>query len=417
MKKTLLQQIFNVLFYIAFAFSWYMTSVCTFSPFDDYSTLLNFLLYAVLFLLGFFHYISYKYNSARTLSTILIIAFGIISVVFALLNGTLLTTGKAYVSDIFHLFHLAVAFALLLGFHLVACGKFDGEIKVHEFNVKMEDGRYEKVTVKEKIPDTTNQIDAKTIIKKLFKAILILFLVLVLGFVGLMILFAVDSERDYKEELKDLPTEIVSQEYFAEFDSSEYIRLDWDSLYIEKDNCYYNNDGEYIVISLPTRMISETGKADYDTYWQLGNNKNFITKLVDEDWGNYTRAYYMHKDCVLPDENNKIIKVTTRHNEEFKFTEKQIDYIKGLIKNFDNNLISKPKNEFLNENDFLDDYDLVFYFEGFDDIRLTCCSIVKDKSGQWYLYNDYYYFYEEVRFYDLEKLPQDICDTINESLK
>lgn len=420
MKKTLLQHVFNILFYIAVAFSWYMASVCTFSFFDDYSTLLNFLLYAVLFLSGFFHYISFRYNSARTFSTILIVAFGIISTVFYLSNSTLFTTGKAYETDIFHLFHLAVAIALLLGFHLVACGKFNGEIRIHEFNIKMEDGRYEKVTIKEKIPNKSNQIDVKTITKKLLKLILVLFLVFVLLVISFMILCVVDSERNYKEEVSALPTKIVSQEYFAEFDSSDYIRLDWDSLYIEKDNCYYNNDGEYIVISEPTRMISETGKVERNTYWQLGNNKNFITKLVDEDWGDYTRAYYMHKDCVFPNENNKIIKVTTRHNDEFKFTKKQIDYIKNLIKNFDNDLITKPENEFLKENSFLlDDCDLVFCFEDFDDIRLTCCSVVKDKNGQWYLYNDYYHdeYDKEFIFNDLEKLPQDICDTINESLK
>ena len=419
MKKTLLQKISNILFYITFIFSWYMASICNFSPFDDCSTLLNFLLYAVLFLSGFFHHISYKYNSARNLSTTLIIAFGIISTVFYLINSTLFTTGKAYETDIFHLFQLAVSFALLLGFHLIACGKFDGEIRIHEFDVKMEDDRYEKVTIKEKIPNKSNQIDAKTIIKKLLKAILILFLVFVLLVISFMILCVVDSERDYKEEVNALPAEIVSQEYFAEFDSSDYIRLDWDSLDIEKDHCYYNNDGVYIVISEPTRMISESGEANHNTYWQLGNNKNFITKLVDEDWGNYTRAYYMHKDCVFPNENNKIIKVTTRHNKEFKFTEKQIDYIKNLIKNFDDDLITKPENEFLNENGFLDDYDLVFCFEGFDDIRLTCCSVVRDRNGQWYLYNDYYHdrYDQEVIFNDLEKLPQDICDAINESLK
>lgn len=419
MKKTLLQQIFNVLFYIAFAFSWYMTSVCTFSPFDDYSTLLNFLLYAVLFLLGFFHYISYKYNSARTLSTILIIAFGIISVVFALLNGTLLTTGKAYVSDIFHLFHLAVAFALLLGFHLVACGKFDGEIKVHEFNVKMEDGRYEKVTVKEKIPNSANQIDVKTIIKKLLISFFVLFLVFVLSVIGFIIICIVDSERDFKEEVKSLPTELVSQEYFDEFNAGDYERLEWDSLTIERKQCYYNNDVEYVIVSEPTRMISESGEANHNTYWQMGDNKNVIMNLVDEDFGNYTRAYYINKNCVFPNEDDKIVKVVTYSDKELKFSEKQVEYIENLIKNFDNDLIEKDKIDWIDERGYLDDYELVFCFEGFDDIRLTCCSIVKDNNGQWYLCNDAtnHFYYEEVIFCDLEKLPKDICDTINESLK
>lgn len=418
MKKTLLQQIFNVLFYIAFAFSWYMASICAFSPWEDCSTLLNFLLYAVLFLLGFFHYISFKYNSARTLSSILIIAFGIISVVFYLLNSTLFTTGKAYETDIFYLFHLVVTFALLLGFHLVACGNFDGEIKVHEFNIKMEDGRYEKVTVKERIPNTTNQIDAKTVIKKLLKTILILLIVFVICIFGFVI-FLMFDDGDFKEEVKSLPTELVSKEYFDEFNADDYVRLEWDSLTIEKEQCYYNNDVEYIVISEPTRMISESGEANYNTYWQMGDNKNFITKLVDEDFGNYTRAYYINKNCDFPDEDDKIVKIVTHSDKELKFSEKQIRYIENLIKNFDNDLIEKDKIDWIDVRGYLDDYDLVFCFEGFDDICLTCCSIVKDNNGQWYLYKDDSspYYSEKISFYDLEKLPQDICDTINESLK
>lgn len=410
MKKTWLQKIINILFYIIFVFTWYMVSHYAFSPWEDYSTLLNFIMYALLFLTGFFHHIAYKYSSFKTLSNVILALFGIVSITFTIIN-----THYWHTTEIVAI----ITFVLLLLFHLVSCGKFDGEIKLHEFNVKMEDGRYEKVTIKEKIPDNnnSNKIDAKTVLKKLLKTILILFLLLVISFFGLLIFVMVD-DGNFDEMVKELPTELVSQEYLNEFNASDYVRLEWDSLTIEKEQCYYNNDAEYIVISEPTRMISESGEATESTYWQMGDNKNFITKLVDEDFGNYTRAYYMNKNCTFPDETNKIIKVVTCSGKEFKFSEKQIKYIKNLIKNFDNDLIEKDKIDWIDERGYLDDYDLIFCFEGFDDIRLTCCSIVKDKNGQWYLYNDAYsYSSEEIKFYDLEKLPQDICDTINESLK
>lgn len=410
MKKTWLQKIINILFYIIFVFTWYMVSNYAFSPWEDYSTLLNFIMYALLFLTGFFHHIAYKYSSFKTLSNVILALFGIVSITFTIIN-----THYWHTTEIVAI----ITFVLLLLFHLVSCGKFDGEIKLHEFNIKMEDGRYEKVTIKEKIPDNnnSNKIDAKTVLKKLLKTILILFLLLVISFFGLLIFVMVD-DGNFDEMVKELPTELVSKEYFDEFNLSDYVRLEWDSLTIKKEQCYYNNDAEYIVISEPTRMISESGEATESTYWQMGDNKNFITKLVDEDFGNYTRAYYMNKNCTFPDETNKIIKVVTCSGKEFKFSEKQIKYIKNLIKNFDNDLIEKDKIDWIDERGYLDDYDLIFCFEGFDDIRLTCCSIVKDKNGQWYLYNDAYsYSSEEIKFYDLEKLPQDICDTINESLK
>lgn len=410
MKKTWLQTIFNILFYIIFIFSWYIVSNYAFSPWEDFSTLLNFIMYALLFLTGFFHHIAYKYNSFKTLSNVILVLYGIISITFTIIN-----------TNYWHLteFVSIITFGLLLLFHLVSFGKFDGEIKIHEFNIKMEDGRYEKVTVKEKIPNSTNQIDAKTVIKKLLKTILILFLGFVLWLFGLGILFIVDSERDYKEEVKSLPTELVSKEYLNEFNAGDYVRLEWDSLTIERKQCYYNNDVEYIVVSEPTRMISESDEANHNTYWQMGDNKNFIMNLVDEDFGNYTRAYYINKNCVFPNEDDKIVKVVTYSDKDLKFSEKQIKYIENLIKNFDNDLIEKDKIDWIDERGYLDDYELVFCFEGFDDIRLTCCSIVKDKNGQWYLCNDAtnHFYYEKVIFSDLEKLPQDICDTINESLK
>ena len=404
MKKSCLQKLSNIFFYILLIISCYIASCSEFAPWEDYASLLNTLSYALIFLSVFFHHISYKYNSLWILSTIILVLRGITGIIFAVTNEGML------VIEI-------VVFIILLILHLVSYGKFDGEIKIHEFDVKTENGKYVKVRFKEKIKNNTSSVDAKTILKEFFISLLILFIVLVFLLLAWLVLCTVDSERDYREELKRLPNELVSQEYLAGFSSSDYIRLEWDSLNIEKDKCYYNNDAEYIVVSEPTRMISESGKATESTYWQMGNNKNFITKLVDEDFGNWTRAYYMHKDCVLPNENNNIIKVTTRHNEEFKFSEKQIGYIENLIKNFDDDLTVKPETEFLNENGFLDDYALVFCFEGFDDIRLTCCNIVKDKNGQWYFYKDYYQYERGVRFYDLEKLPKDICDTINKSLK
>ncbi len=405
MKKTGLQKISNILFHILLIGSCYIVLCNRFAPWEDFGSLLNGLMYALIFFSGFFHHISYKHNSLRILSTTIIILRGITDFIFAIISEN----GWEIIGF--------VVFAILLILHIVSCGKFDGETKIHEFNVKTEDGRYEKVTFKEKIPNTANQIDAKTIIKKLLISLLVLFLVFVLSIIGWMILCFVDGEKDFKEEIKTLPTEIVSQEYFAEFNSSDYIRIEWDSLYIEKDNCYYNNDGEYIVVSEPTRMISETGKATEGTYWQMGDNKNFIMKLVDEDFGNYTRAYYINKNCEFPDEDDKIVKVVTYSGKQFKFSEKQLAYIEDLIKNFNDDTIEKDKKDLLDERGNLVDYELVFCFEGFDDIRLTCSNIVKDKNGQWYLYHDYYYFYEKVRFTDLEKLPQDICDVINESLK
>lgn len=409
MKKTLLQKISNILFYIIFIFSWYIVSNYAFSPWEDFSTLLNFIMYALLFLTGFFHHIAYKYSSFKTLSNVILALFGIISITFTIIN-----TNYWHATEIVSI----ITFVLLLLSHLVSFGKFDGEIKIHEFNVKMEDGRYEKVTVKEKIPNRSNQIDAKTIIKKLLISFLVLFLVFIFSVISFIIICIVDSERDYREEVKSLPTELVSKEYLDEFNAGDYVRLEWDSLNIEKEQCYYNNDAEYIVVSEPTRMISESGKANHNTYWQLGNNNNFIMKLVDEDFGNYTRAYYINKNCVFPDENDKIIKVIAEYDKELKFSEKQLNYIENLVKNFDDDLISRDKNEFLNNMYRFDHYELVFCFEDFEDVCLTCCSIVKDKSGQWYLYKDFHYGKQEtISFYDLEKLPQDICDTINESLK
>lgn len=410
MKKTLLQKTSNILFYILLAFSCYIASNSRFAPWEDFSTLLNTLRYALIFFSGFFHYISYKYNSARILSTIIVILSGIIGTIFSIINNN-----GWFVIEI-------IAFAVLLTMHLVSCGKIDREIKIHEFDVKMEDGRYEKVTIKEKIPNNSNQIDVKTILKKLLISILVLFFVIVGLAFAWGIFFIIDSERDFKDEVKSLPNELVSQEYLNEFNLNDYVRVDMGSRYLGltlwEQDCYYDNDAEYIIVSEPTRIISESNEADHNTYWQVGDNKNFIMNLVDEDFGNYTRAYYINKNCAFPDETNKIVKVIAEFDKELKFSEKQLNYIENLVKNFDDDLISKDENEFLNDNEYLDDYALVFCFEDFDDIYLTCCSIVKDKNGQWYLYKDFHYGKQEtISFYDLEKLPQDICDTISDSLK
>ena len=66
-------------------------------------------------------------------------------------------------------------------------------------------------------------------------------------------------------------------------------------------------------------MISESDEANHNTYWQMGDNKNFIMNLVDEDFGNYTRAYYINKNCVFPNEDDKIVKVVTYSDKDLKF--------------------------------------------------------------------------------------------------
>ena len=405
MRKNRLQKLSNIFFYILLIISCYTASCSDFAPWEDYATLLNILSYALIFLSGFFHHISYKYNSLWILSVTALILREITGIIFSIVNEGMLVVE-------------IIIFTILLILHLLSYGKFDGEIKIHEFDVKSEDGRYVKVRFKEKIKNNSSSVDAKTVLKEFLISILILFLVLVLLLIAWLVFCVVDTEMDFREEVKSLPTELVSQEYLEEFNIGDYVRLEWDSLTIEKEQCYYNNDVEYIIVSEPTRIISETGDVNENTYWQMGDNKNVIMKLVDEDFGNYTRAYYMHKDCVFPDENNKIVKVATQFDDEIKFSEKQISYIENLIKNFDNDLIEKDRVDWLDDRGYLDDCDLEFCFEGFDDIRLTCCSIVKDKNGQWYLFNDFHYGAQEtIAFYDLEKLPQDICDVINESLK
>lgn len=411
MKKTCSQKISNIFFHILLIISCYIASCSQFAPWDDYASLLNTLSFALIFLSAFFHHISYKYNSLWILSTIILILHGITGVTFAVINEGML------VIEI-------IVFVILLILHLVSYGKFDGEIKIHEFDVKSEDGRYVKVRFKEKIKNNSISVDAKTVLKEFLISLLILFLVLVFLLISWIVFCVVDSEIDYRQEIKSLPDELVSQEYLDEFHLYDYEREYLSGRYLLgisfwKENCYYNNDAEYIIVSEPTRMISDSNKVRKDTYWQMGDNKNFIMNLVDEDFGNYERAYYINKNCDLPDESNKIIKVIAEHDKEIKFSEEQINHIENLVKEFDDDVINKDENEFLNENEYLlDDYRMVFCFEGFDDIRLACCNIVKDINGQWYLFKDYHYGRQEtIDFYDLEKLPQEICDTINESLK
>ncbi|MBQ8767508.1 MAG: hypothetical protein IJZ16_11985 [Clostridia bacterium] len=410
MKKSCLQKLSNIIFHFLLIFSCYIALCSEFAPWDDYATLLNTLSYALIFLSGFFHHISYKYNSLWILSTIILVLRGIIAITFSIINEGMLIVE-------------IIVFAILLILHLVSYGKFDGEIKIHEFDVKTEDGRYVKVTFKEKIKNNSSSLDVKTVLKEFLISILILFLVLVFLLIAWIVLCAVDSEMDFWEEVNSLPDELVSQEYLDEFHLYDYEREYLSGRYLLgisfwEEDCYYNNDAEYIIVSEPTRIISDSNKVNKNTYWQIGDNKNFIMNLVDEDWGNYERAYYINKNCVFPNETNKIVKVIAEYDKEIKFSEEQINYIEKLVKDFDDDVINKDKKEFLNDNEYLNDYALVFCFEGFDDIRLACCSIVKDINGQWYLYKDFHYGREEtINFYDLEKLPQDICDTINKSLK
>lgn len=409
MKKSCSQKLSNIIFHILLILSYYIASCSEFAHWDDYATLLNTLSYALIFLSGFFHHISYKYNSLWILSTIILVLRGITAITFSIINEGML------VIEI-------VVLVILLVLHLVSRGKFDGEIKIHEFDVKSENGRYVKVRFKEKIKNNSISVDAKTVLKEFLISILILFLVLVFLLIAWIVFCIVDSEIDYRQEIKSLPDELVSQEYLDEFHLYDYERVSagvghlgisfWES------QCYCGKDGEYIITSEPTKMISDSNKVKKDTYWQIGDNKNFIMNLVDEDWGNYERAYYINKNCVLPNGDNKIVKVITESGKEFKFSEEQLSYIENSVQYFDADLISKDENEFLNDEGYLDNIALVFCFEDFDDIYLTCSNIVKDRTGQWYLFKDYHYGKQEtIVFYDLEKLPQDICDTINESLK
>lgn len=410
MKKSVVQKLSNIIFHILLIISCYIASCSEFAPWDDYALLLNTLSYALIFISGFFHHISYKYNSLWILSTIILVLRVITAITFSIINEGML------VIEI-------VVLVILLVLHLVSRGKFDGEIKIHEFDVKSENGRYVKVRFKEKIKNNSISVDAKTVLKEFLISILILFLVLVFLLIAWIVFCVVDSEIDYRQEIKSLPDELVSQEYLDEFHLYDYERENLSGRYLLgisfwEEDCYYNNDAEYIIVSEPTRIISDSNKVNKNTYWQIGDNKNFIMNLVDEDWGNYERAYYINKNCVFPNENDKIVKVITKYDKEIKFSEEQINYIENLVKEFGDDVINKDKNEFLNDNEYLDDYTLVFCFEGFDDICLACCSIVKDRNGQWYLFKDYNYGRQEtIDFYDLEKLPQDICDTINESLK
>ena len=409
MKRTLLQKISNISFYILLIVSCYIASCYTFARWDDYATLLNFIRYALIFFSGFFHHISYKYKSLWILSTIILVLHGITAVIFSVVNEAMLIVE-------------IIAFVILLTVHFLSRGKFDGEIKIHEFDVKREDGKYVKVSFEEKIPKHSNGIDAKIVFKEFLISILILLLVLIFFAVAWMVFFIVDSEIDYWEEVNSLPDELVSQEYLDEFDLNDYERVYADvgrfGLSFWKERSYCGKDGEYIIISEPTRMISETGKVAESTYWQIGDNKNFIMNLVDEDFGNWTRAYYMHKDCVLPNGDNKIVKVMTKSGKDFKFSEEQLNNIENLVKYFDYDTMSRDEDEFLNDEEYLDDIALVFCFDGFDDIYFTCCSLAQDNNGQWYLFKDFHYSSKEtIVFYDLVKLPQDICDVINESFK
>ena len=228
-----------------------------------------------------------------------------------------------------------------------------------------------------------------------------------------------DKKENLSEtEVNNLPEELVSQEYLDGFNLNDYKRVSagFSRLGITLVEDYYGNIADYVIVSEPTRIISDTTKVTKNTYWQIGDNENFILNLVDEDWGNYERAYYVNKNYVFPNKDDKIVKSMVELDKEIKFSKEQLNYIENLVKTFDKDLVTKPENEFLNGEEYLNDYPLIFCFEGFDDVYLTCCNIAKDKSGQWYLF-DYYYHdtNDKIVFIDLEELPQDICDAINES--
>ena len=90
MKKSCLQKLSNIFFYILLIISCYIASCSEFAPWDDYASLLNTLSYALIFLSVFFHHISYKYNSLWILSTIILVLRGITGIIFAVTNEGML---------------------------------------------------------------------------------------------------------------------------------------------------------------------------------------------------------------------------------------------------------------------------------------------------------------------------------------
>lgn len=412
MKKTIVQIIFNIIFYVFFVVSLIATKSVDFSFPSDMEGFVNFMAVLLNLSIGFFHYIAYKYNNTcKHLATVMIMASGIISSGLAYENSYFKVEVVAYI----------VIWTLMLLLHLHTC-KFVGEIKEHEFNIKMEDGRFEKVVVKEKIKDDTNTIGPVAVIKKAIKLVAITLAICFVLFVGFMIFLMIDDTVSFNEIKESLSDELVSSEYYENFNINDYTVVSSHMDYGETVDEYkfYLGDAIYCIDGTTTRLISnsEAPTITYDSYWQLGDDDKFIIG-IDPDFGSYWLEIYMKDDADLPDENDKVIKISTDDDKVISFTDEQMATIMNFIKEFDNSsTIVETKNWDADNEGFINNYRLYFYFENYDNMKVSYCELVRDSNGQWYLISEGYMDSETThKLEDLEKLPQDICDTINESLK
>lgn len=387
MKKTVLQEIFNILFHIILIVSIYMWFCSLFPRWEDFATLLNTLSFSLIFFSGFFHHISYKYDSLREISTVILILHGITSAIFAVIsdNGWVII-------EIF-------VFAVLLILHFVSCGKFSGEIKIHEFSVKMEDGRYEQVTIKEKIPNSSNQIDVKTIIKKLVKSIFVLFLVLSISLFILGIIIVIDDVKTI-DELKNyyrgsLPTEMASEEL-----SEEII----DNIESENEIYVYLDPRWHADVNLASqRLVSQ---SDTDDYWIINDNPNLIYHLFYDSWDNVADEHiYIKNDYKYVDpETAKVTKICFG-NADIDLSEHQINEIRDFIMghNYDEN-----KTQYYDKEYYEDEIELFiyWYFEGEDTLYYRCGELVKTKDGKYHLR-------AAPSYYTVYTLPDEICEKLD----
>lgn len=419
MKKSNFQAFFNIVFYFLFVLSLSATSRVVFSYPSDLEAFINFMAVLLNLSIGFFHFVAYKYsNTCKHIATVIIVLSGIISSVLA----------YEYSYYKFEIVLYIVIWALLLIIHLFTC-RFVGEIKEHEFNIKMEDGRFEKVVVKEKIKDDTNAIGPVAVIKKAVKLIAITLAVCIVLFIGAIVVFWIDDTVAWNKIKASLSDELVSSEYYENFNINDYSHVSSNISYgdtFPNDYHIYRQFGScsveasYYFNEDTTRLISnsETATITYDSLWQLGNDDKFIIG-IDPDFGSYWLELYIKNDADLPDENNRIIKVTTGDDKVISFTDEQNITIMNFIKEFDNSsTIVETKNWDADNEGFINNYRLYFYFENYDNMKVCCCEIIKDSTGQWHIISEGYRDGETThKLRDLEKLPQDICDTINESLK
>lgn len=415
MKKSKVQKIFNIIFYVLFLISLFATSSAKSSfilSYDDFEGVINLIAIPLNISIGFFHFIAYKYsNTCKHFTTAVIVISGIVSFGLAYENSYFKVETVAYI----------VIWTLMLLLHLHTC-KFVGEIKTHEFNVKMEDGRYEKVVVKEKIKDDTNAIGPVDVIKKAVKLVAIIFAVCFVVLIGFIIFFMVDDTISFEELKESLSDELVSSEYYENFNINDYTVVSSHLDYGEAVDEYslYLGDVIYCIDGTPTRLISnsETATITYDSLWQLGDDDKFIIG-INPDFGSYWLEIYMKDDADLPDENDKVIKISTDDDKVISFTDEQMATIMNIVKEFDNTeTIVETENWDTNNSEFINTYRLYFYFENYDNMKVSYCELVRDNNGQWYLISEGYMDSETThKLEDLEKLPQDICDTINESLK